>query len=230
MSTSLFKKIKFISQWEKDLVIGYSKEAQQLVKPNKIPIAISYLCLLFYYESDNFTTSTEDSTTTATTLKATDKVAKVFGNQILYSYLNTQFDKLPLLFEWTFKVKSKDDNDDNDNLKGCVIGITTAGEPSDIFEYEKSFNISNTGHIRVHVRMRNFGEYEYSVPFGYDDQVTMTYNNQNKIFKFKINGQCQGKAFNISTSNTGRKYEYKMAAQINAGDTIELTRFSKSLL
>ena len=52
--SSLFKKIKSINQWEKDLVIGYTKQAQRLMKHNQIPMAISYLCLVYHYEYDYF--------------------------------------------------------------------------------------------------------------------------------------------------------------------------------
>ena len=52
--SSLFKRIKSINQWEKDLVIGYNNDAQQLVHPKQIPLAISYLCLVYHHEYDLF--------------------------------------------------------------------------------------------------------------------------------------------------------------------------------
>ena len=75
--------------------------------------------------------------------------------------------------------------------------------------------------------MSNFGQYDHSKSFSYNNKVVMTYNNQEKVFKYSINGQCKGEAFKILTSNTGKTYQYRIAVQIQPGDMIELTHFSK---
>ena len=35
-------------------MIGYNNRAQKLVKSNQIPMAISYLCLVYHHETDYF--------------------------------------------------------------------------------------------------------------------------------------------------------------------------------
>ena len=39
---------------DKDLVIGYTKNAERMIKTQQISMAISYLCLLYFYEYDYF--------------------------------------------------------------------------------------------------------------------------------------------------------------------------------
>ena len=51
---SILKKMKTVKQWEKDLVIGYTKGAEKLSLHTQIPMAISYLCLIYNHEHDYF--------------------------------------------------------------------------------------------------------------------------------------------------------------------------------
>ena len=52
--SSVLKRIKSVSQWEKDLVIGYHKEAQKLLNSLQIPTAVSHLSLVYYHENEYF--------------------------------------------------------------------------------------------------------------------------------------------------------------------------------
>ena len=52
--SSLFKRIKPINQIDRDIVIGYTKGVQTLIKSQQIPMAICYLCLLYFYDFDYF--------------------------------------------------------------------------------------------------------------------------------------------------------------------------------
>ena len=102
---SLFKKIKSINQWEKDLVIGYTNEAQKLVKPNQIPIAISYLCLVYYCQYDYFVFA-ENKIDGVHINHKKDTVTCNDGVGIEYvnGIMSIPDDKIPLIYRWTFKL------------------------------------------------------------------------------------------------------------------------------
>ena len=222
--SSLSKRIKSISQWEKDLVNGYTKEAQKLVVPNQIPVAISYLCLVYYYQYDYFVDSTQGSTRTKTSVQATKKkIAKLYGHQTMYSFINKELNQIPMILRWTFRI-NKIDNTNNDDMDACYIGITTATTPDNIFKCEKwCYKLSNKGDLII----GGFPKYPYCKPFGFDDKIVMEYNNKTKEFKFAINGQCPGIAFSISTENMKETRQYKIAAEIQAGNQIDLICFQK---
>ena len=106
--SSLFKKIKSINQWEKDLVIGYTKEAQKLVLPNQIPIPISYLCLVYHYESEYFDESTQkvdiNKERDIATIIEDGGYGFAVGKVIIES-------KIPMIYFWTFQVFYGDNSD-----------------------------------------------------------------------------------------------------------------------
>ena len=54
-----FRNIGEINRFDRDTVYGYIKRVQKLIKSQNIPVAIQYICLLFFYEIDQFT---EDGT------------------------------------------------------------------------------------------------------------------------------------------------------------------------
>ena len=125
--SSLVKKIKSINQWEKDLVIGYTKDAQKLVKPNEIPIAISYLCLIHYYEYDIFVCPEYKLKEMHINHKRDTII--VNNNHIcsanVHGIMSISDDGIPAIYRWTFKLFNK-----GDETKNCTsIGICNETEP-----------------------------------------------------------------------------------------------------
>ena len=120
--SSLFKKIKSISQWEKDLAIGYCKEAQKLVMPNQIPSAISYLCLVYYYQYDYFNKCDDgleinERKDTVTKIKEDEDAASAEG------FMEVTKGEMRLIYSWTFQVSGMWDS------RMPTIGIFSSYEP-----------------------------------------------------------------------------------------------------
>lgn len=54
MSHSLMKRLANINQTDKDVTFGYMRRAQKSYKCLNIPIALSHICLLYFYQFDYF--------------------------------------------------------------------------------------------------------------------------------------------------------------------------------
>ena len=100
---SFLEKIKSISQWEKNLATGYTREAQKLIRPNTIPAPISYLCLLYVYESEHFHTYGNE-------IKVNDQknsvkvIALHYGRAYGVTNVLGAFKKVSLIYSWTFQI------------------------------------------------------------------------------------------------------------------------------
>ena len=117
-----FKKVESINQWEKDLVIGYNNAAQKLIHPNVIPIAISYLCLVYHHEYDYFNEIWKDADIKINEKK--DEFEYCSSDSIstpgtVYGLMD--IDKSGYLYSWKFKIATSSTLGDD-----IIIGITAA--------------------------------------------------------------------------------------------------------
>ena len=105
--SAMFKKIKAINQIDKDVVIGYTKNAQNILKPQQIPMAITYLCLLYFHQTDYFYKAGKmmkinDKGDILEVIQqcTTDNRSTCYGN--LDIGFHSHFNKL--ILSWTFKI------------------------------------------------------------------------------------------------------------------------------
>ena len=210
--SSLFKKIKSINQWEKDLVIGYTKKAQKLVKPNQIPTAISYLCLVYYYQYDYFVFGgnkidgihINDKNDTVTVID--DGV----GSSYVYGIMSIS-DEIPLIYRWTFKLLNKGEEFYND----LAIGISN--ETDSEHDYYRIFSQGEKDSLD------SLAEYAQLLNSG--DVIIMEVNVKNGEMRYYVNDKDHGIAFeNIDF----KKNKYKMEICVgDKGFEIKLIDFTK---
>ena len=198
--SSLLKKLKSISQWEKDLVTGYNKKAQKLISSNQIPIAISHLCLVYFHEYDYFDKCGNNRITMINDKRNQMSVIKD-GGDFVYGKTDILYEKVGMIYSWTFSVF----------VNGLImIGI------SDICGYGDDKET-----------LLNLSWAQYTKAFTTDGIVTMEVNTKKKQMRFYIDGMDQGIAFkNIDFKRIKMKM-YVYAEQ--QGTSIKLIRFSKML-
>ena len=218
-----------MSQWEKDLVFGYNKNAQTLVTPNRIPMDVSYLCLVYYHEHDYFDKC--DNRLEINEARDTVAVKNVSGDATFGKgqacggcIING---KIPMIYSWTFETFGKDINH---YLK--YIGISSGTEPGKLF----SEGADNTD-IEFY-RMENDGEVlcslwsldweKYNEGFNDGDIVKMEINTKKQEIKYFVNDKDHGVAFR--DINFDDK-EFRMAVFIGDKDyKIRLSEFKRTIL
>ena len=210
--SSLFTKIKSINQWEKDLVIGYTKEAQKLVKPNQIPIAISYLCLVHYYEYDYFVFAANKINEIHINHKK-DTVTVIdddVGSRYVYGIMSIS-DEIPVIYGWTFKLLNKGKEIDN----YFAIGISNEADPE--HDYYRIFSEGQKDSLDSLT--------EYAQQLNNGDVITMEVNVNNGEMRYYVNDKDLGVAFeNIDF----KKNKYKMEICVaDKGFEIKLIDFTK---
>ena len=225
--SSLFKKIKSISQWEKDLVIGYTKEAQKLVRPNQIPMAISYLCLVYYYQYDYFDKCDDDALEinqqkdTVTVVQEIEGIGTVYGNMYIMET------KPPIIYSWTFETSATPVGME----MVPMVGISDSTEPihwSDYGEnvdwfvfYGKSNQIDSQSNGEHATTFKDYGTFKNG------DNIKMEINTKKQTVRYYINEKDQGIAFeNIDF----RTKKFKFIVMIHRKDyKVKLIDFSKTL-
>ena len=218
----MLKRIKSMSQWEKDLVNGYAKNVQKLSAHN-IPAAISYLCMIYYHENDHFeqhpkfdTVNVNDAKDTMTTEGG--KWAEVYGKFII-----TNADtKIPMIYSWTFEIAgvSKSYETSIGICKGNSTLIGTHQWP------ELAYELSHDGDKAL----IKFGKFKYKT-YSFERYtkggiVKMEINMRQKTIKFYVNGKDQGIAFN--DIDFSKIYNVIVGAG-DKGITIKLTNFTRKI-
>ena len=221
--SAVFQKIKSINQWERDLVTGYTKEAQRLLVSMQIPMAISYVCLTYFHEYDYFIkcgkrakiNKDKDCVTIKTLSGGT-----TYGNIIID-------DSIKMIYSWKFKISGKIARD---AFYYIAIGIDSSNRSY----YDGFFPLYGNA-------WRQFEFYaflydgkkvsskenkkRYGTNFKQGDTVTMEINVQKQEMKYFVNDKDQGIAFkNIDFKQT----KYNMA--VFAGDKgveIKLIEFKR---
>lgn len=130
MSKLCFKNIKKINNFEKNLVYGYVRIIQKLIE-YQIPYVINGICLLFFYEMDQF-----GKTKVSNDDERIKKRCSIFGTMnIMHTEYSSNF-----LYQWKFKFGTK--------TEGVLIGITNSTTVH-WFEsrYEHHIGLSSCGMI-----------------------------------------------------------------------------------
>ena len=140
---SFLEKIKSISQWEKDLAIGYTREAQKLVRPNTIPMPISYLCLLYVYESEYFHSNSKEIR--VNDQKDSVKAIIPYGTAYGVTNIPGAFTNASLVYSWTFQILDVTDfRHPLEHMKELAKQHLTDEQ---CLEYMKAFAAQNNGRL-----------------------------------------------------------------------------------
>ena len=161
MSKLPFKNIRKINTFEKNLVYGYVRRIQKSIE-YQIPYVINAICLLFFYEMDQFgkTKVSDDDD---------NKRCSIFGTMnIMHTEYSSNF-----LYQWKFKFGSK--------TEGILIGITNSINVH-WFEsrYEHHIGLSSCGMVlktnypsKTHPEEHYVGN--YCIPIA--EEFDLTHNN-----------------------------------------------------
>ena len=194
-----------MTQWEKDLVIGYNKRAQKLLRSGQIPMAVSHLCLVYFHEYDYFDECGNDKITMINDKRNQMSVIKD-GGDFVYGKMDVMYDISPMIYSWTFSIFAN----------GLImIGIS-----------DMSNNHYGSGEGDEETLL-NLSWAQYTKAFMHDGIVKMEVDVKRKQIKFFINGIDQGVAFkNIDFKRIKCKM-YVYAEQ--QGTSIKLIQFTKML-
>ena len=226
--SSLFNKIKSVKQWEKDLVLGYHNEAQQLVAPKQIPLAISYLCLIYHHEYDYFDKVWEEFD-----MKINEKrdefeyYSTASPNATVYGQMDI---KISYIYSWKFLITAVDD--DYASGEYLSIGITDSTE-----HVSDDFSIIDAGQSVPHSFYAYLSHGEktatdtndelYGSTSDVGDIVEMTVNTNKKQISFSVNGDDDGVAYNNIDFQLRK---YKMAVYVlDKNVKIKLIGFEKEI-
>ena len=225
-SLPLAKKIKPISQSEKDLVIGYTKESSKLSLSYPFPIALSYLCLIYYFEYDYFHECDRglrinDKKDTVKVIGRKDQwiSKRAFGKIVIQT-------KIPMIYSWKFKLI-----DDNYSVPAIFISTRNGASSADIKNQYDTYELWRSGHITSWLTRHESQIYErYCNPWQQADVITMEVNTKEKHIKYFINDKDYGVAFKDIDFNDN---EFKMGVHVEMRGTdykIKLIEFSKKIL
>ena len=218
MSTSFTKKFNsiFIPQWKKDLTIGYTKDAQHLIKYTQIPMAISYLCLIYYHETDYFDINT--SILGKDTIHINDKKNKVTskkpGSYIVHGIMDITSYPGSFIYSWTFAL------DTSRSQYAFLAGLGLV-DSADIENYYTLFSTGNS-----YTRSKD-NECGIKIRFKPGDIVKMQVNIKQKAMRFFKNGKDEGIVFdNIDFETSKYKMFVSMAYE---GQSAEMLQFSTDI-
>ena len=226
--SSMFKRSKSIKQWEKDLVVGYHNDAQTLVSPKQIPLAISYLCLIYHHEYDYFDKVWEEFD-----MKINDKrdefeyYSKTSQNATVYGSMDI---KISYIYSWKFLIATV--NADAYSGEYISIGITSSTQHVDddfsIIDPCQTAPHSFYGYLTHAEKTATDSEDEsYGSGYGVGDVLKMTVNTNKNEISFSVNNTDHGVAYdNIDFEST----TYKMAVYAFDKTTkIKLIGFEREL-
>ena len=190
--SSLFKNP---SQWEKDLVVGYHKEAQILVQPIQIPSEITKLCLDYYHEHDYFYQCKDPHRMQISDGQDTVTVIQNAGSYVCGAmYIGGDGQFLPMIYLWTFQIYNRGAIDESWLTS---IGITNAEneDENEVFDgMDDSYRFASDGEI-----LQCDEEDDYWTPYvegGFNnDIIQMRIDICAGSISYQINGKDKGIAF-----------------------------------
>ena len=96
------KRVHNINRYDKHTVFGYIKRIQKLMKKKQIPLVIDQLCLLFYYEFDQFHPKSSRNGLRHTGMMdiVNNEYTRKFLYQWRFKYYNDKSQLTPLKFQW----------------------------------------------------------------------------------------------------------------------------------
>ena len=224
--SKVLKKIHAINQLDKDVVIGYAKNVQKLLKTQQIPMAITYLCLLYFYETDYFYKA-------GMMMNINDKgdILEALQQSTCYGKLDIgyhlHFNKL--ILSWTFKIIQFSPLSRN----SLCIGIDSSNRRHyDYFfanfnDYSCLKNlfyaVTNEGFMYTVFGASNKGTGEWRQ----GDTIKMELNAQEGQLRYFVNDKDIGNVFDIPI---GENMVYNLAVFAGDQDTkIQLVSFEKRL-
>ena len=176
-------------QWERDLVIGYHKEAQELLYPTQIPSEIANICIDYYREHDYFFECKVPDRMEISDEQDTVTVIKIGGSYVC-GKIDTGGDGLPMIYAWTFQICNRGATDDSWLTS---IGITNAENDLDGLAYD-SYRFASDGEI-----LQSDGtddDWQAYVEKGFNnDIIQMRVDTCAGSISYQINGKDQGIAF-----------------------------------
>ena len=106
---SLLSPSKFINQIDTDIVFGFIRNEQKLIKPKTIPIEISHLCLLYFYVYDYFVECGDRMKISEDNHTVEISQAPAFLYSAAYGYLDIVRTSYcpPMIYVWTYKILNK---------------------------------------------------------------------------------------------------------------------------
>lgn len=179
-----------IDQSTKDIIIGFIKRSQLLLKSdtanNIIPKLVIRLCLLFYYQNEYLTTDDKNVKIDAKTLSFAQCLNDVdaVGHKIVGNFIIDK-SKSNYIYIWEIKIH-KLPHFPSTNLE---IGITENWEDSKA-SYLQSYFYDGGGHATHNVFWKEYGR-----SFGENDIITMRLDVGKRTLEFLKNGTSQGIAF-----------------------------------
>ena len=237
--SSLEKKLKFIGQWEQDLVFGYCRYIQTLLPEQHVPMAIMSLILLYHHEYDLFNYSSKDIQIN----ECKDIIIRVDQNmwhQKAYGLMNITKGKLGLTYTWKFKISG------DWSLQPPSIGIIQIYphdiipnqvdfyDDSNIFYVDNNykfnlysywFSMIATGHKMTNISNKCYNTFNYDHMSGFKDGdiVKMKINTNYGTIQFAINDIWGPIAFDNIDFSIGK---YRLRIRLGNNDySIKLIEF-----
>ena len=227
--SSFVKKIKSIPQWEKDLIFGHSRQSEKLIKLTPIPMAVSYLCLMYFYEYDYFHECEKEIS-----INDTKNIAKVTGYRSRWVYGKVIIQtRIPMIYSWTLEgldatrclqhitISSKN-----------LISLPGKHEINGLQSNGDTFSCNSSANETIPCD----GKLSYSEGFSEGDTVKMEINTMERHIKYYINGKDYGVAFENVDFNAQK---FRMALFIGAPCPyfkkdgyyrIKLVKFTKNII
>lgn len=227
----LLKQIKSINQIDKDIVIGYIKNEQKLltlsISPNKIPMGISYLCILFYYEDDCFN---KDQCAKEMEIDETNSIVAIkqsgggFKKALGAMDIFDRNDGISRIYSWTFKILDHKP----DMAQVIYIGI----DSNDKSKNESSLNIVSYA-LGTETRTAGFtmdnGSYKnifLEWKYGKGDEIKMELNMEEKTLRYWINNENIDCVLQDIDFAKNMKYNMCVCAAMD-GLSLQLLNFEK---
>ena len=218
-----FKNINKINRYERNLVYGYVRRLQKVIK-HQIPYIIDCICLLFFYEMDQFGKTKMDQF---------GYYSKFGAMNIMHTEYSSKF-----LYQWIFKCSPE-------SVKGLVIGITDSTNPHWFLSHHEhhvawtrtglvfktNYKPSQTDETEHYIRnYRTENRYRnrrnWILP---NDEIIISIDIKEKLLEYVISrdGELQYEDMDIPIIFEKKNHKYRIAAYCRTEMNIELTAFKK---
>ena len=208
-------------------MIGYIRNAQKLIQSYPIPMDISYLCLLYFYEYDYFFKCGDSMDINETG----DTVNVIFdGEATCYGKIDISNRNESIIYEWKFKIL-RFDHQFAEWIMCIGIDASNREHCNDFFckNFHKEFQyckaLENDGTIRSN------GEYfvmDQECPYFEGDTITMVLDPKQEKLKYFKNDEDEC----IVIVNVEFEQDTKYNMAVFAGDegvSIQLIEFNKRI-
>ena len=227
MSSTLMK-----PHWEKDLVVGYHKEAQALY-PNQIPSEVANLCLDYYHELDYFYKCHVPENMEISDKQMTVRVLQGTGSYV-GGKINTGDNASSMMYLWTFQITGRAGRAGN-----CFtsFGITNANYHNNTDKDNLFDAITNDSYryycdgktVHCDEMGRRWGSSNKVKKEGFNnDIIQMRVDTCAGSISYQVNGKDRGIVFEGIDFKT-KKYRMFLYAG-NKGECIKLIDFRRIIV